>query len=505
MYQRTMGKKTTQNMVFLLVGGLLAVAGFWLRFADLGVTNFQNDEFFHVEAAEGYLKTGNYVLWDFLEQKPGAAYQRAWIYTWQVAQSFKLFGVNEFSGRLPSVIWGVLLLPLVGWLAWRVSSSRLVGVFSMLLVTFDQSLIWASRTCRMYSLFIFLVTLMMWCVIEAFKKPWRKWLIQPVWYAAAGVIFVLAYLAHESALALIAGGVGSIIWLVIDASVRKTPERKQWWLVSAVAVLGIGIVLLVDRFTFPVLPHQFFTFRLNPNWDYGLYMFNQMRWAFLGWPLLGVAAWGAMRFKHTGIAILLGTILPIITFFVFIADRYAEKKYILFILPITLICTAYGLERAIWLGIPALVGKLPRWLMISLITAVFISIGSIPSWPGLPANTFFQTARADERPKNSKLHNFKAAYELVEAQLAVENRPVVIQGLQTFYWSRPMTQFFSMKTSREFTPAELEDIYSHYPHGFVVFPKYKSYHLRSSVLKFVHHHMTRLKGTRKTKVEVYQW
>lgn len=500
-----MRKKTVQNLGFWAGVVLLSAAGFWLRLADLGVNDFQNDEFFHVEAAQGYLQTGEYVLWDFQLEQPTLEYERAWVYTWQVAQSFKLFGVNEFAGRFPSVVWGVLLLPLIALLAWRSTNSRLVSLLAVALAVFDQSLIWASRTCRMYSMFVFLVTLVIVLVVEAFKHKPKRLALHPVWMVLVAMVFWVAYLTHESALALGAGAVGVVIWMTIESWLRKTEERKQWLAIVGVLVVSVAVLVGINYWLKPILPVQFFTLRSNPNWEYGLYLFNQMRWSFLGWPLVGVAIWAAIKYKHQGMAVLLGTILPIVSFFIFIGDRYAAKKYILFILPLALIAVAFGVERSIWVGVPVLVGKFPRWLIILTLCSVFVVIGSVPSWPGLEPNGFFQRARADDRPKNAQIHNFELAYALVEQELTNENNTILIQGNHSYYWTRSDLNLISLKTDKKFKKAELEEIFESTPHGFMLVPEYKLYHLTYGVKRFMYKHMKRVKGTKKTNVEVFQW
>lgn len=499
-----MKKKTLLDLGLIVAICLCTAAGLWLRLADLGVNNFQNDEFFHVEAAVGYLKTGEYVLWDFVSEEAGLPYERSWIYTWQVAQSFRFFGVSEFAGRLPSVVWGGLLLPLMGWLAWRTTQSRLVSLFSVILGTFDQALIWASRTCRMYSLFVFLVVLSVTLVVESLRLKRQPYPARVWWLGVAAVVAGLAYMTHESGLALGAGVLGVVTWLTLIHHLRESPEKKYWWWTLFIG-WSLLLLLLGLNFIFPILPNQFFTLRNNPNWEYGLYIFNQMRMPFLGWSLLGVAIWGALRIKKDGLVVLLGTVLPILFFFIFIGNRYPEKKYFLFMLPLVLIALGYGIERAVWLGLPTLVGKLPRWIMTSVVVVVFCLVGFVPSWPGVGKHYGFQRARADDRPKNSQLHDFKTAYGKVENLVTPESNYILIQGYQSFYWTRKDLNFVSLKSNKQLTLAEFMQLYTSQPHGIVVWPKHKSYHLKTSIRSFIQKNFKRVKGTKRTHMEVYQW
>lgn len=480
-------------------------AGFWVRFANLGDNNFQNDEFYHIEAGVGYLKTGEFVLWDFLKEQPYQEYKRAWIYTWQVAQSIRVFGENEFAARLPSVIWGTALLPLLALFGWKATGYRLVGVFAVLLATFDQSLIWSSRISRMYSMFVFLVILSVFLVFQALHKRYKKFFLHPGWYMGAILGVILSYLTHETGLALAAGMFGSMVWFAIDGSVRNTPEKKMWWL-GVCGMLGVGILaVLAHTFVKPFLPTEFFTFRLHPNWEYALYPFNQMRFAFLGWPLLGVAVWAAIRYRSQGIVLLLSNALPILAFFVFIGDRYAAKKYELFIIPLLLICVSYGIDRGLRVGIPKLVGRLPEWLILSITVLAFAVIGPHISWPGVPATAITQAARADASTDTADIHDFRAAYAAVEARVSDDSHTVLIQGNHPYYWTRKDIDFINLRTNKEFTKDEFKKIHETTPHGFVIVPKYKDYHIRYSVMEYIRRHMKRVPGTKKTNVEVYQW
>jgi 4-amino-4-deoxy-L-arabinose transferase-like glycosyltransferase len=111
------------------------------------------DETIHVYAAKSILETGK------PELPSGEIYDRALFFTKAVALSFKLFGVNELSARLPSIVFGVLSVVLVFFIGRGFGTSA--GLIAALLMAFMPFEVGWSRACRMYSMyqFFFLLTL----------------------------------------------------------------------------------------------------------------------------------------------------------------------------------------------------------------------------------------------------------------------------------------------------------------------------------------------------------
>ncbi|HKZ41228.1 MAG TPA: hypothetical protein VJ044_09725, partial [Candidatus Hodarchaeales archaeon] len=81
----------------------LTVIGFVLRIYRVGFLSLWVDEYIHAVRAEGFIH-GKPL---FAEENNGI------ILTVFVALSYLLFGVTDFAARLPSVIFGTLLIPLL--------------------------------------------------------------------------------------------------------------------------------------------------------------------------------------------------------------------------------------------------------------------------------------------------------------------------------------------------------------------------------------------------------
>jgi len=129
--------------VFLL---LIVLSGIYIRIDGLANLGLAFDETIHLYAAKSILETGEPTL------PSGYNYNRSIFFTYAVALSFKLFGVNEFTARLPSIIFGTLSIILVFFIGRRFFGSPvgLIAAFLMAFLPFE--IVW-SRTCRMYSMY----------------------------------------------------------------------------------------------------------------------------------------------------------------------------------------------------------------------------------------------------------------------------------------------------------------------------------------------------------------
>ena len=126
------------------------------------------------------------MLWDFLSEESIKEYTRAFPYTWIVASAFSIFEINEFYGRLPSLVFGFLLLPLLYFVSFRISKNHLISLSVLALGVFDSLLIWSSRLCRMYSLFVLLFLVACYLIYLGLEKNKHK--INYYYLGAGGVV-----------------------------------------------------------------------------------------------------------------------------------------------------------------------------------------------------------------------------------------------------------------------------------------------------------------------------
>ncbi|MEZ4886680.1 MAG: hypothetical protein R3E32_18270 [Chitinophagales bacterium] len=142
-----------------LIGLGILASGIYLY--DLSYYDWLPDETLVTATAKGYLNTGTYTRWDFWTEEMGTKhYDRAWIHTWMVAQSFRFFGYSEWSARIVSVFLGLVFVPII----YGVSNFFLRNRLAALLVTFvcilNPYLIVYFRRTRMYALLMPTFTLL---------------------------------------------------------------------------------------------------------------------------------------------------------------------------------------------------------------------------------------------------------------------------------------------------------------------------------------------------------
>ncbi|MBU0732201.1 phospholipid carrier-dependent glycosyltransferase [Patescibacteria group bacterium] len=478
-------------LVFLIIFN----AGLWLRYANLGSIDFQNDEYFHLDAATGYLKTGEFVTWDFMAEEPITEYTRAFPYTWLVASSFTVLGTNEFAGRIMSVIFGIMLLPLVYYLSYRLSKNHIVALASMALIAFDQIFIWSSRLSRMYSMFVFFFVLACWLIFLGLEKNKTKF----NWYylVPGALVLGFAYLVHESALLF---GLSLLFYFganAIHLLIQKKFKWNRYFTFTAIFLGAIIIGLLFQFLIAPIVIPDYITIRDEPAWEYLGFPFNQIRIAYLGWIVLALGLLAAWKWNKLRVYYY-SMFIPVLIFFTFFAGRYSAKKYIIFIIPFVLILysdSLYNISKKLF----------KKKYAINLVFIIlFLVTGPILSWPGIEASGIFQKARADWTYQDDEVHNFSEAYAYIEDN-AKPKEPVIIQGVHTYYFSNPDLNIKKLKKDKQFTRGELKKIVSENKTGWVVWPKYKEYHLRYKLKKYVKNNMEKVEDLNDTNMQVYRW
>ena len=126
--------------------GAIFLLALGLRVINLGGPDFGIDEILHIYAAKGLIEEGTPML-------PGdILYSRALTYTKLVAIVGELWGLNEWTARLPSVFFGLLTVWLT-FLIGRYWYSNGVGLTAAFLVAVIPVEIIFSRSVRMYSMF----------------------------------------------------------------------------------------------------------------------------------------------------------------------------------------------------------------------------------------------------------------------------------------------------------------------------------------------------------------
>lgn len=134
------------NKKYISVFFLIIACGIFLRFYNLGNFGFWTDEIYHVIGAKSIIETGRPIF------PSGDEYTRALPFTRLVALSFKIFGVSEFSARLPSVLINIVFL-FVSFFIVKNWFNTYTALLFLLVMAFSPFTLWVTRQCRFYTIF----------------------------------------------------------------------------------------------------------------------------------------------------------------------------------------------------------------------------------------------------------------------------------------------------------------------------------------------------------------
>src|SRR3989338_1015581 len=236
-----------------LILAITVLAGV-LRLPNLGEVNLYNDEYYQFEAAVGWLKTGDWVRWDYYAEAGDKPYERAKLFMYQVAGSIVVFGENEFAARLPAALWGILLIPITSLIVLRISKHELIAYGTGLVLAFDQLSIGLSRYVRMYSMLMVLSIVLVFTIYQLIESQgWKKRLLYGV--AAASTAGVAVLIFKELTLALLAALAVYVTVRMALFLVNRQPVDRPWtlaWIIGAalgtialiLTVLGINVLPL---------------------------------------------------------------------------------------------------------------------------------------------------------------------------------------------------------------------------------------------------------------------
>jgi 4-amino-4-deoxy-L-arabinose transferase-like glycosyltransferase len=170
----------------------------------------------HAEAAREMLTRGDYVTLHI----NGVRYlEKAPLMYWLVAGSYRVFGVNEFATRLPSIV-AMLLLLLVG-IGWgsRAFGPR-AGLYAGLSTATGLGYFLFTRVLIPEAILSFLIAAAFYCLVAALDRPNARL----EWYAAYALL-ALAVLT-KGLLALVVIGVTLVAYLAVTGEWRRWREFR---------------------------------------------------------------------------------------------------------------------------------------------------------------------------------------------------------------------------------------------------------------------------------------
>ena len=157
---------------------ILAIASFVLFCSGLSeITTHQSDEGYYLSSGLNMVKSGDWITPVFEGRE--ARFQKPILFYWLVALSFKVFGVNIFSGRLPSVIFATSGILLIYYFSLILFGNYKGALFSSLALLSSPLYFLNARAARTDIVLTFFITLSMLFFVKGFfgEKNRRSYFI----------------------------------------------------------------------------------------------------------------------------------------------------------------------------------------------------------------------------------------------------------------------------------------------------------------------------------------
>lgn len=495
-----LGTRVTRLWFFLLLG-LAAV----LYLNRLGALHLQGDEHQVVAAAAGYYFTGEFHLWNWITSEPRPIiYDRAWPHTLLIAGSYAIFGISEWSSRLPSALAGIATVPVSYFVFQYFTERRVVALLTSSALVLYPVLINFFRWTRMYAIlipiFLVLTYLVYRTLTEEYPFDFRNDTVGAYieryfdfdfrFGALTLVVLYFGYQIHLNTLFILPTTYLFVLYLAIV-------ERTMKYVIPAViGTVGLYVMALLVRYTdlLNSLTH-FLSFFARRNTAYVDHLFQfpfQTLFSVLffvgGFVVIQLLRDERVRRKLTFLYIL--TVFSL-GFLVFIGDRYASFAYIIHIVPVALALIVFGFSEIVMAYRSRIVRLLLLGLFVfSVVPALFVGAN------GVDYSTLY--VEDDE--------DFRTAYGTILRNYE-EDQAIFVQYPRRYYL-RPLgdnATIVNMESDRTYLPSEFTHDLKKYESGWITWETGKTYHINNAVRRYIDENFVKYHGKRvdDTGVEVY--
>lgn len=398
-------------LYFFLI--ILVLIGFYLRIFGLSANySFWIDEFSSGQAAAAIAQTGS------PKTITGAFEARNLLNHYLMGASMKIFGINEFAARFPSVIWGTFMV-LAAYFVFSKIFSRRVGLATAMLTVFSVIEITWSRQARSYALFqlaYLLSVYFFWDLLTRLKEKRITFFS----FLLPFLFLVIALLSHLLAITIV---IGVVVYLLLfvrkdifevfgNLSIKKKIFFGLLTIFFGYIIWQVGLgVIFKEIFLFQRFPLKIY----NNFWYYHSFLWRQYSLiSFL--TLLGIIFSVMMREKRH---FFLLTILIVHTFFVIFFLQWLDVRYLFPVFPLFFFAfLVYFLDQIAELQWP----KLPTIQTIFLFLMVVFLVANGYKFNFRPRAFYSPNADMKEIP----LVDYNLIYGKIKAEIAREGSSVVV-------------------------------------------------------------------------------
>jgi 4-amino-4-deoxy-L-arabinose transferase-like glycosyltransferase len=386
-------KQNSLTSILLLI--ILIVVGFFYRLYGLNDNySFWTDENHIAIFARAILERGEPVL---VNGYSTGIYQ--WLQYWLSAISAKIFGLNEFAIRFPSVIFGVLTIWAV-YLVGKELFNKNIGLVAAAFTTFLNIEILWSRQARPYQALQFFYLLSAWFIYKLAKEKRFNWRYFGGFLGSG----VLASLMHGLGLVIFFNG---FLYLFLF----RFSWFKKWWRAAGVLAV-LPLVWYLWDYISAIL------FRLGETNN--LFYYRVFLWH--NYPLLVFLA--LIGFLVNVFAKKNNWQLPVLFLLTqgFIASFLLGQpftRYLYIVFPFLVLFSSVGLvEVSRWLK----VSFLPNFLILLFLAFFIIALGN--KFTLFPQKTYSLNADMQEIPEV----DYKRIYSFIKEKLQANPEAVFISN-----------------------------------------------------------------------------
>ncbi len=469
---------------------------------NLGSRDFYQDEFQVVSTAEGYFRSGTFYQWDYINNKlSDSLYDRAWPHSWMIAQSYRLFGISEWSSRIISVLFGVFFVITFYFITNYFTQNKLVAILSVLCSLLHPELIRLFRYARMYAVLIPIFIILFYCLFRFFTEENRynfknltpfinKNINYNYFYLLPCLILIVFnYLIHINSFIIF-----PIVYLFILCLANFLQTRK--YIIPAIVGAVILFCVKTTRNNLIRRVENYTSFFEMRNFDYLEYL--------TGYPfkpianitllLTGLALFFFVKKKDIKIRILYlyVTLGFSLVFFIFIATRYVALKYTSPILPIAMMLSIY-----LTILFARVSGK--KW-----ITAIFALL-----WVFGSLNFSSRYFERNFDSQHVSFGNPSIAYATLIDRYDPEKEVVFAQYPRNYYLRDigDKSRIISMLSEKKYKFNTFWNDINKHGAGWVIFESRKTPHIDTKILKYTKKFFKQVHGTGldKTNIEMYNF
>ena len=486
-----------EGVVYLIGLMIIVIIAAFLLLHNLGSHDFREDEFLVINAASGYYHKGTFYSWNWItDNASNFEYTRAWPHTWLIAQSYKVFGISEWSSRFFSVVFGLLFLIISYFFFKFFLDSKKIALLICLVFSLYPSYIDIFRYARMYALLLpFYMTLSLFCFLSItkknnitfIKKSFKYFDFNIKYVLISIILLIIVYNIHINAFVIMP------ILLIFSIYLAISTRETRNLLLLCIGVISLLLSIILITYTdYLSYFYSFFSFFGR----YNIYYLGALMKFPLG-EIIGIILifviipiiFSSNRMKREKLTFLYISIISSFIFFVYIADRYTTFLYISHITPfsVSLIIFSYSLllrsynKKVIkYLGIIL--------IFILLVTSFYFSYNQIYN-------------------NDTDYGKFSEAYQTIASNYK-PGEVIFGQYLRTYYLDKITNNasIIDMKSNKHYTLEQfLIDINNSKNGGWITFEARKNYHIRREIIDYISKNFHKIHGTGidNTRVDIF--